>query len=136
MEIVPLSAVDADQRALDRLLKERTQRDQARLAQLQADADAERTRLENEREQQRLDELRAQADDERLQQQRELSSRTVSQHDTLLRQTDRVAELRLRSGESVDQHLLDERVRIEGQNAYRAQSTPPPSASSLTDQLA
>jgi hypothetical protein len=136
MAIVSLNTVDSDQRALERLLKERSQREQARLAQQQAEADAERFRLSTSFERQKRDDLRNEAGDVRNREQRELFAGARSQQDAQLRQSDRLAAERVRGGEIAAQHLVEERVRVEGQNAYRAQSTPPPPASSLADQLA
>jgi len=136
MAIVSLASnLGTDPRALERLLNERAQREQARLAQQQAEADAERFRLRAKLEQRRLDEQRVQADDTRVRGQRQRFAGALSQQDGLLRQADRLAAERIRGGELTEQHAVEERVWIEGQHAYRAQTTPPP-ASSLTDQLA
>lgn len=129
MAIAALTAVELEERALERPLKERAHRVQARLAQQQTDAELERLRLRAAREQ-----LRAQADAERQRQQRAFDTRTLHQPDASREERARV-ERQMRGLEPVAQHLQDEQVRIAGQNAYRAQTTPPP-PSSMRDLLA
>lgn len=128
MAIAAVNAVELEQRALERLLRERAQRDQARLEQQQTDAELERMRLRSVREQVRFEELRAQADAQRLRQQHGLDARTLGQHDLTREQPEPGLE-------PVGQYLHDEQARIAGQNAYRAQTTPPPPISQ-TDLLA
>lgn len=135
MAIGSVTAIDAEQRALDRLLNERLQQDQARQAQQLADADAQSIRQTAILDQQQLDDLRDAKAAELLRQQRGLDARTLSQRDALQHLYDRLAEQSIRNGVVAGQQLIDERVRIDGQNAYRAQSQPPPPPSELADVL-
>jgi len=128
MAIAAVSATDTDS-ALERIRQERAQREQERLAQLQADSALERVRRARLREQRRLDALFDAGHDavrERT------SALSISQQEALRVQDDWLAEQRVRETLPPAPQLIEERQRIEGQNAYRAQSTPP-GASSLTD---
>jgi len=131
MPIASISAIDTEQQILERLAAERAQREQVRLAQLQADAEVERVKLQQVQEQQRLTRQRATVEAERLRLQSQLDTRVTAEQDALRRQDEQLAEARVQGTVREDERLRS----AAGPNAYRTQSTPP-AASSITDQLA
>ena len=125
MAIDSILPVGQDQELLDRLQLERYQAARAQAAQIRAQARTEQVR----REQQIADAQKARDDDERLRLQREAEARYNARLTELRTSGERLPELQRQPAEPqpLDQ-VLQDRVRLEAQQSYRALSQPPPPA--------
>jgi hypothetical protein len=135
MAIEPVSNIDvADRLRIARLDAERTRVEQAQAAQAQATDEANRLQQESLLAQQQLEQVQAQADLVQLQQQQQTQQTDLAKvqdqqvQDTRLqdqRLDDQKAQIRAQDQVKEQTQLLQaERTRIDGEQAYRAQSTP------------